>query len=131
MADYYGKTLSNSVGVKDIDAYIELVESIPSSNIIIFGRDIDDSSKAMFSCDGIIDLQSDDDDLKVITSIQKLLLDDEILVVKEIGSEKLNSLDASAFLISNKDVKFINFDTMIEKGIEEMKLKVISFDKKE
>jgi len=119
MSNFYGKTTSNIVRVGDKEKFKEIINSIPASGIIKFEEGTVDGSIS-FYCDGIMELNIDNvlcSQEELITEIQNILLDNEFLVIKEIGYEKFN-LEARAYIIHREGTDYVDFDEILQDRIE-------------
>ena len=126
MANYYAKTLSNRVKVKDVNEFERIINSIESQEDIVVEKNVEKST-VLFYSNGCISIE--DDNIATIEAIQNQLEDNEVLVIKEIGWEKFAYLYSNAYMISNEYVDHIDFDDIIRDHIEQGPHTVITFDK--
>ena len=129
MADYYGKTRTNYFSVTDAEKFKQIIASCGSTDEIkIFDEKQNDGSvKYMFYCEGIIqglpereksgdddnreDCEDDDFDYDYnafCESLQKIIPDNDAIIITEIGSEKMRYLTGISTVITNKDFKCID-----------------------
>ena len=137
MADYYGKTRTNYFSVTDEEKFRQIIASCGASDdiVIIDQKQQDGSMKYGFYCDGSInglpdrdddagnteDYCEDDDDLDYsydafCEALQKILPDNDAIMITEIGSEKMRYLTGCCIVITSADFKCIDI------GSEALKL---------
>lgn len=121
MSNYVATTRSNYFRVKDPEALKELLKhtSCDGEPPKIWQRD-GDPTRYAFGCDGTIDglyVNEDDDpeaddwDLDALyEGLQKLVADDDAIIIKEVGHEKWRHLTGLATIITSKDIKEVDID---------------------
>lgn len=124
MANFEGKSRTNYFHVKDIDNFKKLMSTVKADDKIELIESTDSNNKPVFSfnCYANIagipvddvnntnqDITDIDYDFDAFTSkLQKLLPDDDVCIIFEIGNEKLRYLSAHATIISSSDIKTVN-----------------------
>lgn len=116
MANFEEKVTSNFFKVKDSKAFVkELKENEIES---FFEQKYDESDKfAVASYGSLFTTDENDNDFEYddfINLIQKHICDDEIVVVKGIGNEKLRYLTADACIITKEKTEYIDFTNIIK-----------------
>ena len=111
MANFEEKVTSNFFKVKDPKLFINEIEEKEIE--CFFERKYNDNERfAIVSYDGLITEDFEYDDF--IKLIQNHIYDDEIVVIKSIGNEKLRYLTANATIVSKEKVEYIEFGKIIK-----------------
>ena len=111
MANFEEKVTSNFFKVKDPKLFINEIEEKQIE--CFFERKHNDNERfAIVSYDGLITEDFEYDDF--IKLIQNHIYDDEIVVIKSIGNEKLRYLTADATIVSKEKVEYIEFGKIIK-----------------
>ena len=111
MANFEEKVTSNFFKVKDPKLFINEIEEKQIE--CFFERKYNDNERfAIVSYDGLITEDFEYDDF--IKLIQNHICDDEIVVIKSIGNEKLRYLTADATIVSKEKVEYIEFGKIIK-----------------
>ena len=111
MANFEEKVTSNFFKVKDSKLFINEIEEKQIE--CFFERKYNDNERfAIVSYDGLITEDFEYDDF--IKLIQNHIYDDEIVVIKSIGNEKLRYLTADATIVSKEKVEYIEFNKIIK-----------------
>ena len=111
MANFEEKVTSNFFKVKDPKLFINEIEEKEIE--CFFERKYNDNERfAIVSYDGLITEDFEYDDF--IKLIQNHIYDDEIVVIKSIGNEKLRYLTADATIVSKEKVEYIEFGKIIK-----------------
>ena len=111
MANFEEKVTSNFFKVKDPKLFINEIEEKEIE--CFFERKYNDNERfAIVSYDGLITEDFEYDDF--IKLIQNHIYDDEIVVIKSIGNEKLRYLTADAAIVSKEKVEYIEFGKIIK-----------------
>ena len=111
MANFEEKVTSNFFKVKDSKLFINEIEEKQIE--CFFERKYNDNERfAIVSYDGLITEDFEYDDF--IKLIQNHIYDDEIVVIKSIGNEKLRYLTADATIVSKEKVEYIEFGKIIK-----------------
>lgn len=111
MANFEEKVTSNFFKVKDPKLFINEIEEKQIE--CFFERKYNDNERfAIVSYDGLITEDFEYDDF--IKLIQNHIYDDEIVVIKSIGNEKLRYLTANATIVSKEKVEYIEFGKIIK-----------------
>lgn len=111
MANFEEKVTSNFFKVKDSKLFINEIEEKEIE--CFFERKYNDNERfAIVSYDGLITEDFEYDDF--IKLIQNHIYDDEIVVIKSIGNEKLRYLTADATIVSKEKVEYIEFGKIIK-----------------
>ena len=111
MANFEEKVTSNFFKVKDPKLFINEIEEKQIE--CFFERKYNDNERfAIVSYDGLITEDFEYDDF--IKLIQNHIYDDEIVVIKSIGNEKLRYLTADATIVSKEKVEYIEFGKIIK-----------------
>ena len=111
MANFEEKVTSNFFKVKDSKLFINEIEEKQIE--CFFERKYNDNERfAIVSYDGLITEDFEYDDF--IKLIQNHIYDDEIVVIKSIGNEKLRYLTANATIVSKEKVEYIDFGKIIK-----------------
>ena len=111
MANFEEKVTSNFFKVKDPKLFINEIEE--KGIECFFERKYNDNERfAIVSYDGLITEDFEYDDF--IKLIQNHIYDDEIVVIKSIGNEKLRYLTADATIVSKEKVEYIEFGKIIK-----------------
>ena len=121
MANYYCKTRTNYFSVTDLEKFKQIIESCGATDAIkIFdGKQEDGSIKYGFYCEGNIHgLPDRDDDDNIedcdynydvfCEALQKILPDDDVIIITETGSLKMCYLTGYCFVITRNEYKCIN-----------------------
>jgi hypothetical protein len=103
MANYYSQSRSNYFRVKDEDAFLADMEDIPGIEVqgnnengfVILGDDPDGANTWA-------KMDWDDVEYDIPEIVSKHLIDDEVAIFMEVGSEKLRYLVGVALAINNK-----------------------------
>ena len=112
MANFEEKVTSNFFKVKDPKLFINEIEEKQIE--CFFERKYNDNERfAIVSYDGLITEDFEYDDF--IKLIQNHIYDDEIVVIKSIGNEKLRYLTADATIVSKEKVEYIEFGKIFER----------------
>lgn len=116
MANFEEKVTSNFFKVKDSKLFINEIEEKQIE--CFFERKHNDSERfAVVSYDGLITTDENDEDFEYddfIKLIQNHICDDEIVVVKSIGNEKLRYLTADVSIVSKEKIEYIDFKQIIK-----------------
>jgi len=130
MANYYGKTRTNYFSVTDKEKFRQIIALCGASddNIKIIEKVQDDGSiKYGFYCESSIDglpiaadadntdKDYEDDNVDYdydafCEALQKILPDDDAIIITEVGSEKMRYLIGICTVITNKDFKCIDIN---------------------
>lgn len=111
MANFEEKVTSNFFKVKDSKLFINEIEEKQIE--CFFERKYNDNERfAIVSYDGLITEDFEYDDF--IKLIQNHIYDDEIVVIKSIGNEKLRYLTADATIVSKEKVEYIDLGKIIK-----------------
>ena len=111
MANFEEKVTSNFFKVKDSKLFINEIEEKEIE--CFFERKYNDNERfAIVSYDGLITEDFEYDDF--IKLIQNHIYDDEIVVIKSIGNEKLRYLTADATIVSKEKIEYIEFEKIIK-----------------
>ena len=116
MANFEEKVTSNFFKVKDSKLFINEIEE---KQIECFFEQKHDNNErfAVVSYDGLITTDENDEDFEYddfIKLIQNHICDDEIVVVKSIGNEKLRYLTADVSIVSKEKIEYIDFKQIIK-----------------
>ena len=116
MANFEEKVTSNFFKVKDSKLFINEIEEKQIE--CFFERKHNDNERfAVVSYDGLITTDENDEDFEYddfIKLIQNHICDDEIVVVKSIGNEKLRYLTADVSIVSKEKIEYIDFKQIIK-----------------
>lgn len=116
MANFEEKVTSNFFKVKDSKLFINEIEEKQIE--CFFEQKHDDNERfAVVSYDGLITTDENDEDFEYddfIKLIQNHICDDEIVVVKSIGNEKLRYLTADVSIVSKEKIEYIDFKQIIK-----------------
>ena len=116
MANFEEKVTSNFFKVKDSKLFINEIEEKQIE--CFFEQKHDDNERfAVVSYDGLITTDENDEDFEYddfIKLIQNHIYDDEIVVVKSIGNEKLRYLTADVSIVSKEKIEYIDFKQIIK-----------------
>ena len=116
MANFEEKVTSNFFKVKDSKLFINEIEEKQIE--CFFEQKHDDNERfAVISYDGLITTDENDEDFEYddfIKLIQNHICDDEIVVVKSIGNEKLRYLTADVSIVSKEKIEYIDFKQIIK-----------------
>ncbi len=116
MANFEEKVTSNFFKVKDSKLFINEIEEKQIE--CFFERKYNDNEKfAIVSYDGLMTVDENGEDFEYddfIKLIQNHIYDDEIVVIKSIGNEKLRYLTADAAIVSKEKIEYIEFNKIIE-----------------
>ena len=116
MANFEEKVTSNFFKVKDSKLFINEIEEKQIE--CFFERKYNDDEKfAIVSYDGLMTVDENGEDFEYddfIKLIQNHIYDDEIVVIKSIGNEKLRYLTADATIVSKEKVEYIEFGKIIK-----------------
>ncbi len=107
MANYYGKWRTNYFTVRDSDAFLERVESIPDIEIMVNDTTVmmmssNDCDSGCFPDSYLPDDGEDYVDVNWAAIFKEHLVDDSIVIINEVGSEKMRYLVGTATAYSNK-----------------------------
>lgn len=118
MANYYATIRTNYFSVKDEAAFRELIQSvIAEDEVYIFEEPQSDGSKKFgFGCYGTISgiyVDSDDDRFEpdiddFWNALQKLVCEDDAIIITELGSEKLRYLVGGSTVITSESIQFVD-----------------------
>ena len=116
MANFEEKVTSNFFKVKDSKLFINEIEEKQIE--CFFERKYNDNEKfAIVSYDGLMTVDENGEDFEYddfIKLIQNHIYDDEIVVIKSIGNEKLRYLTADAAIVSKEKIEYIGFSKIIK-----------------
>ena len=116
MANFEEKVTSNFFKVKDSKLFINEIEEKEIE--CFFERKYNDNERfAIASYDGLMTVDKYGEDFEYddfIKLIQNHIYDDEIVVIKSIGNEKLRYLTADATIVSKEKVEYIEFGKIIK-----------------
>lgn len=116
MANFEEKVTSNFFKVKDSKLFINEIEEKQIE--CFFERKYNDNERfAIVSYDGLMTVDENGEDFEYddfIKLIQNHIYDDEIVVIKSIGNEKLRYLTADAAIVSKEKIEYIGFDKIIK-----------------
>lgn len=116
MANFEEKVTSNFFKVKDSKLFINEIEEKQIE--CFFEQKHDDNERfTVVSYDGLITTDENDEDFEYddfIKLIQNHICDDEIVVVKSIGNEKLRYLTADVSIVSKEKIEYIDFKQIIK-----------------
>ena len=116
MANFEEKVTSNFFKVKDSKLFINEIEEKQIE--CFFEQKHDDNERfAVVSYDGLITVDKYGEDFEYddfIKLIQNHICDDEIVVVKSIGNEKLRYLTADVSIVSKEKIEYIDFKQIIK-----------------
>lgn len=108
MADYIAMVLSTSFRVKDIDKFMEGLEKVIMEEVSI---DVENDTVQIHGYSPIpnyIEIDDDYENFDFIEYIHKHIKEGEKMRITEIGYEKLRYLQAIAYDITSKYVKYID-----------------------
>lgn len=114
MGTYYGTTRTNYFKVNDVKRLKWLAEEIMGAELW---------EKDGFYAFGGTNIQIDsgydlkDNEINIPEELQKLLPDDQVLVITEVGYEKLKTVNSFCIFITNKSLESISLNSIIEKEI--------------
>ena len=116
MANFEEKVTSNFFKVKDSKLFINEIEEKEIE--CFFERKYNDNERfAIASYDGLMTVDKYGEDFEYddfIKLIQNHIYDDEIVVIKSIGNEKLRYLTADVAIVSKEKVEYIEFGKIIK-----------------
>lgn len=116
MANFEEKVTSNFFKVKDPKLFINEIEKKQIE--YFFERKYNDNERfAIVSYGSLITEDENGEDFEYddfIKLIQNHIYDDEIVVIKSIGNEKLRYLTADATIVSKEKVEYIDFGKIIK-----------------
>ena len=116
MANFEEKVTSNFFKVKDSKLFINEIEEKEIE--CFFERKYNDNERfAIVSYDGLVAVDAYGEDFEYddfIELIQNHIYDDEIVVIKSIGNEKLRYLTADVAIVSKEKVEYIEFGKIIK-----------------
>ena len=116
MANFEEKVTSNFFKVKDSKLFINEIEEKEIE--CFFERKYNDNERfAIASYDGLVAVDAYGEDFEYddfIKLIQNHIYDDEIVVIKSIGNEKLRYLTADVAIVSKEKVEYIEFNKIIK-----------------
>ena len=129
MADYIAKTRTNYFKVTDPEAFKELMQHCSASSscgctIEVYFK-YGETSTVMFCCegsfDGMITENPEDADFdQFVEELQKLLPENEVCIITEIGAEKLRYLTAYSNVISKNEIRQVSLDAVAMKEAGKM-----------
>lgn len=131
MANYYGKTRTNYFKVTDAEALCELSNIVCGDEDDVhleIQKDENGTKCYMLWCEGVIlgIPDADDDEYydydydEFIHRLQKLLPDDEAVIITEVGNEKMRYLVGQIAVVTNKDVQWRNLNSLGKEIAREM-----------
>ena len=122
MANYYGKTRTNYFRVTDEEALHNLIENRCAGredNLHLYSEtDENGITYFKFYCESTIEgLRSDEyeDEYSYdafIDELQKLLPENEAVIITEIGNEKMRYLHGSVIVVTQKETKYRDLDSV-------------------
>lgn len=116
MANFEEKVTSNFFKVKDPKLFINEIEEKQIE--CFFEQKHDDNERfAVVSYGSLITTDENDKDFEYddfIKLIQNHICDDEIVIVKSIGNEKLRYLTADVSIVSKEKIEYIEFGKIIK-----------------
>jgi len=128
MANYYGMCRTNYFAVTDAVKFKAVMDCVSGEAAVRFFEHDIEKGKFMFYCEGNITgyiTDSDDEDAldgaydKMIEMLQGVLPDGEVIILTEIGNEKMRYLHAASLLITNNGTHFIDLaDVAVNKARE-------------
>jgi len=138
MANYDETTLTNMFRVTDPKRLKEILDNCSAEFDIDFWKSAEEDGTEYFGfgCygsisgmwheskdgDDCVNYADDDPDIDLMyAEIQKILPDGEFCVITSIGNEKLRYIGARACIITNKEIKYIDLETVVNKEMKEMK----------
>lgn len=119
MANYYCNVKTNYFKVTDVDKLKELVKNVNAelfedkADKGYYGFGIQNSS----SIDTFYD--ENDEEVDLVEEIQKILPDNEIFIMHEIGNEKLRYLCSYITIATNKTNETLSLPSIVEKRIKD------------
>ena len=133
MATYTCTIRTNYFRVTDEDQYQKLAKSLwGEERIQLFTKKLDDGTilHGFGSYCNIeylpADANTDEDDDELCDieefykELQKILPDNEVFVLEEVGNEKLRYVGAYATIVTNKEIRHIGFNRQIETLAKEL-----------
>ncbi len=127
MANYYSKTRTNMFKVLDEKRYKEIVGNLICDGRI-FSENVgkDGETYHFIAADGnleYVDPESDDEDLDLnlfLKELQKILPDDQVVIIEEVGSEALRYLVGYVIVLTSKEVRSMSLDQWANDAAKEM-----------
>lgn len=124
MANYNGFTRTNYFKVKDVERFKAIIDCcITSGDIDIWEENINNETLYGFGCFGsIYGLEIDDDENynAFIDELQKVVADDDAIIITEVGYEKLRYLSADSCIITSKEVKSLDLNDISKREARAM-----------
>ena len=118
MANYYATIRTNYFSVKDENAFRELFQSVIAAEdeVHLFEElQSDGSMKFGFGCYGTISgvcTDSDDEDNpdwdRFMEALQKLVCEDDAIIITEVGNEKLRYVGGISTVITSTEIRCVD-----------------------
>lgn len=110
MANYYGFTRTNYFHVTDEDKFRTIMNSVYGDGLEIWTqKDNNDVTMFAFGADSALDYKvpntEEYDVEQLYEALQEIIVDDEAIIITEVGHEKLRYLVADAIVITTNDVR--------------------------
>ena len=121
MATYNNFLKTNYFSVTDENKFMDICRKVKSNTgdkLEIVSITESDQNKFSFCCYGtpIYDCEKSRNGLynealeELLNELQSVVAFGDAIIIKEIGQEKLRFLNATAYIITKDDIKFIDFD---------------------
>lgn len=121
MATYNNFLKTNYFSVTDENKFMDICRKVKSNTgdkLEIVSITESDQNKFSFCCYGtlIYDCEKSSNGLynealeELLNELQSVVAFGDAIIIKEIGQEKLRFLNATAYIITKDDIKFIDFD---------------------
>lgn len=136
MANYGCATRTNYFKVKDVEEFKALIKKTYSGEdgVEIFTRVDSQTGETLYgfgcysSIDGIVSEEefeeyvelSEPDYDAFIEGLQKIVADDDAIIIQETGNEKLRYVCGYATIITSKEVRYINMDSAAIEAAKQM-----------
>lgn len=115
MANYNCVIRTNYFHVKDENTFEEFLKKVSGDDFHIFREGDMFGFGCYGSIYGISESDEDDDYDAFLEGLQKQIVDDEAIIISEVGYEKLRYVSGYATVITSQDISTINLE---DKSIE-------------
>ena len=125
MANYISTTVSNYFRVKDEVAYNELLKKVSADDIYIDTKEIEGELYHFIGGYGsIYGIENEDGDCDYdafIDELKKCVHEEDVIILKEVGHEKLRYVTAFAVIIASNHVQYLDLDLLAEGYANQLK----------
>ena len=130
MANYVGCVRTNYFRVKDMDAFKDIVSRIASEDkVSLFVNEENPELVGFGSLSSIMGIYpekyDEDEDIDFCTDelaaeLQKVVAEDDAIIMTEVGNEKLRYVSGGAYIITSREIQYLDLKSIATHTAREM-----------